>query len=321
MVANVAGGATPSFVPLPVRFGVRVDLWPPIIAGMRISLLGLGLIGGSLARALRARQVGSEVVAWTRTGRGPRAAAADGTIDAAADTLVDAVSGADLVVLAAPPLACLGLLDVLAGPARSALGGGTVMTDVASTKRRITERAAALGLRFVGGHPMAGREATGYAAADPELFAGRPWVVCGAGDDAAIVEGLARSVGATPVRMDPGSHDAAVASISHLPLVVSAALVEAVAGDPGADQADWSAARALAAGGWRDMTRLARGDVDMGVGIVVTNADLLVERIGRLRQVLGAWEQELGRAEDGNEAQIRRRLEGARASLRRDEGG
>jgi prephenate dehydrogenase len=288
---------------------------------MRIALLGLGLIGGSLARALRARAVESELVAWSPAGRGPRAALADGTVDAAAQTVADAVDGADVVVLAAPPLACLGLLDELAHAARPALGRETVITDVASTKRRIIERAAMHRLPFVGGHPMAGRELTGFGAADADLFLGRPWVVCGEGDQAVVVDDLARRVGAIPVRMDAATHDAAVASISHLPLVVSAALVEAVAGDAGAEHADWPAARALAAGGWRDMSRLALGDAEMGAGIAATNADLLVERIRRLRRVLGDWEQELTHLEDGDAGRVLERLQQARATLERGTDG
>ncbi len=285
---------------------------------MRIALLGLGLIGGSLARAVRVGHADTELVGWSPTGTGPRLAVADGTLDAAADSVQDAVRGAGLVVLAAPPLACLDLLDELGGSARSALGADTVVTDVASTKRRIVERAAARGLRFVGGHPMAGRELAGYQAADAKLFVGRPWIVCGGGEEASQIEDLARSVGAIPVRMDPARHDAAVASISHLPLVVSAALVEAVARDGASAARDWPEAEALAAGGWRDMTRLARGDVEMGAGIAVTNADFLADRIARLQAVLAAWEQELRSVGDDEADVLRRRLDIARTTL---EGG
>ena len=285
---------------------------------MRIALLGLGLIGGSLARALRAAERGTQLVAWSPTGKGPRLALADGTLDAAADSVRDAVRGADLVVLAAPPLACLDLLDELGGPARSQLGVDSVVTDVASTKRRIIARAASHALRFVGGHPMAGRELTGYEAADAKLFVGRPWIVCDGNDEATRVEQLARSVGASPLRMDPDRHDAAVASISHLPLVVSAALVEAVAREGDSAAGDWPEAEALAAGGWRDMTRLARGDVEMGAGIAVTNADLLADRIARLRAVLAAWEQELRGLRDDEADTVRRRLAVARTTV---EGG
>ncbi len=267
---------------------------------MRIALVGMGLIGGSIAHALRATADPQRItmVVWTPRGEGPRAALASGTIDEAAPDLATAVRGADLVVLAAPPIATLHLLDDLAGLASGILRDRAVVTDVASTKGAIVARAAASGVRFVGGHPMAGRETTGFGAATPDLFVGRPWVIVpavGSGTaDVARVEGLARACGANPVRMDATTHDALVAAISHVPLVLAAALVEAVAGPPGAGRPpDWPAARALAASGWRDATRLARGDPAMGAGILATNAPAVASRLRLLAARLDAWIGEL----------------------------
>jgi prephenate dehydrogenase len=259
---------------------------------MRAAFLGFGLIGGSMARALRARDRGGwSLSAWTPNGDGPRAAAAEGTIDVAATHPADAVRDADLVVLAASPLDVLTLLDRLA-EMRSELPSSVVITDVVSTKRRIVERADHLGLPFVGGHPMAGRETTGYRASDPELFVDRPWVICDSPSEAGIarVESLARATGARPVRMDAATHDAAVALVSHVPLVVSAAIVEAAAART---PAELESALSLAAGGWAGMTRLARGDVAMGTGIVATNGDLVAERLRELRGVIDLWLQRL----------------------------
>lgn len=201
------------------------------------------------------------------------------------------------MVLAGPVPACLAMLDELAGPWRSALAADSVITDVASTKATLVLRATALGLRFVGGHPMAGREANGYAAATGELFVDRPWVVVPGADEPAVqrVEALARAVGARPVRLSANAHDDAVAGISHLPLVVAASLVEAVAGSPTAPRAGWSEARSLAAGGWRDTTRLARGEVSMGAGILVTNGAPVAARIRELVTILESWADELER--------------------------
>jgi prephenate dehydrogenase len=265
---------------------------------MRVAFLGLGLIGGSIARALREQPVdgplaSASLVAWSPEGRGPAAALARGTIDEAAASPDRAVAGADLVILAAPPIATLALVEALAGAGRLGPSAPTVITDVASTKRRITERAAGLGLRFVGGHPMAGRELSGFGAADPELFRDRPWVVCDpAGDEpaAALVEALARACRALPMRMTAGDHDAAVAGISHLPLVAAVALVESVVGAAGApDRSDWASASRLAASGWRDMTRLARGDVEMGAGILATNGPEVATRLRALRDAIDDW--------------------------------
>jgi prephenate dehydrogenase len=279
---------------------------------VRIALLGLGLIGGSVARAVRGP--GWQVVAWSPAGTGPARALAQGAIDEAAPSMGEAVRGADLVLLAAPPHACLGLLEALASEVGRDLGSDTVISDVASTKVALLTRAAGLGLRFVGGHPMAGRESSGFDAADADLFRGRPWVVvpgaaratvgegiapathatpaAGAPDEAAVarVEALARACGAIPVRMSATEHDDAVAAISHAPLVLAAALVEAMAGGPGeAEPPGWPAARALAAGGWASATRLARGDPTMGAGIARTNAQPLAAHLADVRDRLDEW--------------------------------
>ena len=255
---------------------------------MRLAILGLGLIGGSIARALRTRTPNDwSVVAWTPDGNGPRAAASAGVVDTVAPSLQAAVEDADVVLLAAPPLASIKLVDELRA---MSLPPDALVTDTASTKRAIVARAEAAGLRFVGGHPMAGRETSGFASADPDLFAGRPWVICaGTADDDAVarVKALARDVGAMPVDMTAEAHDAAVAAVSHVPLLASAALVEAIlARGDATERAD---ARRLAASGWRDATRLARGDAVMGAGIVATNADFVAARLRALRDVIDSW--------------------------------
>ncbi len=282
---------------------------------MRIAILGFGLIGGSIARAVAALsgdQPRPSIAAWAPSGQGPARARADGVVEAAARTPAEAIDGADLVLLAAPPLACLGLLGELAGALAPALRADAVVTDVASTKARIVERAAALRLRFVGGHPMAGRETTGYGSADAALFVDRPWVVVPSGDGEAehSVEALAIACGARPVRLGAREHDAAVAAISHLPLVLAAALVEAVGSAP-----DWPIARSLAAGGWADMTRLARGDVAMGTGIAATNAAALAARLRDVRDVLDGWLADLAGHEEPDVDAVAGRLRAARARL------
>lgn len=289
---------------------------------MNIAFLGLGLIGGSVARALRERRsVGTDdpirIAAWTPSGVGPRAAHSDGVVDVAASSPEAAIDGADLVVLAGPVPACVAMLDELAGPWRTSLGPDSVITDVASSKSALVLRATALGLRFVGGHPMSGRDASGYAASSGDLFVDRPWVVVPGADEAATtrVEALARVVGAWPVRMSAQAHDDAVAGISHLPLLVSVALVETVAGAPGAERPGWSDAGTLAAGGWRDTTRLARGDVSMGAGIMVTNGAPVAARVRDLIATLTAWAEELERPGGPDPDVVARRLAAARATL------
>jgi prephenate dehydrogenase len=263
---------------------------------MRIA--SLGLIGGSIVRAVRADGAahgggaGHYLVGWTATGDGPAAAHAIGVIDEAAASLEAAVSGADLIVLAAPPLACLAMLEEI-GRLRGRLAAGAVITDVASTKAEIGRAADRLGLPFVGGHPMAGRETTGFHASSADLFRGRPWVVVPsprAAGGVVRVETLARACGARPIRLDAEEHDRIVAGISHLPLILATALVEAVVGPPnGPDRADWPVARELAATGWSGMTRLAKGSPEMAADIALTNGPAIAARLLELRERIDAW--------------------------------
>jgi prephenate dehydrogenase len=282
---------------------------------MRVAILGLGQIGGSVGRALIAAGDPWRVVGWTRSEAGRRAAAADG-LDVT-ETMGEACAGSDVVVLAAPPLACLELIDALAAENRGDLATGAVITDVASTKAALIARAAGRGLRYVGGHPMAGREASGYGASDPGLFTGRPWVITPAEPPDAEAESRVAAVavacGAEVIRLGAAEHDAAVAAISHLPLVVAAALVEAVA-----DGHDWPLARRLAAGGWASMTRLARGDIEMATGILATNAPAVAGRLRDLRRVLDQWLEELD-ATPPDVERVRSRLASARSTLETDQ--
>jgi prephenate dehydrogenase len=282
---------------------------------MRVAIIGLGQIGGSVGRALIAAGEPWQVIGWTRSDEARRTAAEDGL--EMAPSIGDACRDADLIVLAAPALVCLELLDALGDPLRASLAPDAVITDVASTKAQVTARAVAHGLRFVGGHPMAGRESRGYASSDPALFVGRPWVVTPAEPaDAAAEErvtALATACGAEVVRLDPKVHDAAVAAISHLPLVMAAALVEAVAGGP-----DWPLERRLAAGGWASMTRLARGDAEMGTGILATNAEAIAARVRDLRDVLDGWLADL-ESTPADADRLRHRLASARQALEEDE--
>jgi prephenate dehydrogenase len=286
---------------------------------MRVAFLGFGLIGGSIARALRDRRPDTEemsITAWTPSGAGPAAAARDGVIDVAASDPVAAITAADLIVLAGPATVTLTQLDELAGAWQGAVARDAVITDVASTKAAIVERGIGLGLRFVGGHPMAGRETVGYAASSADLFVDRPWVIVPGDDEEAVerVEALASATGSRPRRMAAVVHDEAVAAISHLPLLAAASIVEAVSGGA-SDRAVRSEATELAASGWRDVTRLARGDDAMGAAIVATNATAIGARVRDLIEALEAWSAELERPGGPDEAAVADRLRAARERL------
>ena len=296
----------------------------------RLAIVGLGLIGGSIARAVAARRAmdpdaaPSRVVAWSPSGAGPARAADEGVIDRAALDLEETLDGADLVVLAAPPLETIGLIERL-GDGRARLANRAVVTDVTSTKARVAEAAGRARLRFVAGHPMGGRESTGYEASSADLFADRPWVIVPPEppdpEAVAAVEWLAASCGARAISMSAEDHDAVAAAISHLPLVASAALVEAVALDrAGGERPDWSLARELAAGGWASMTRLARGDPRMGAGIAATNSRELAHALHRYRAVLDEWIAALDGPGEPDAAALERRLRAARDIVAGEDG-
>lgn len=279
---------------------------------MRVAFLGLGLIGGSLALATRSPD--RHVVAWSPRGDGPRAALAAGAIDEVAATREDAVRGADLVILAAPPLEVIRLVGWL-GVERASLAAGATVTDVASTKGAVWRAALDAELPFVGGHPMAGLESSGFGAADRDLFRGKPWILTEAspGADLEVVTRLATDAGAQVIGMRAREHDRAVAAISHLPLVASVALVESVLGV--ADEApppEADDAIRLAAGGWASMTRLAKGDVAMATGIAATNRDALVGQLLAYRDRIDEWLALLDRPEPPDPEALERRFTAAR---------
>jgi prephenate dehydrogenase len=288
---------------------------------MHVGFIGFGLIAGSIARAVRANPATASwtIAAWSPSGEGPAQAKADQVIGLAAKSPEAALADADLVVLAAPATACLSLIDQLTGPWRHLLRPDAIVTDVASTKAKIVARADATGLWFVGGHPMAGRETVGYAASDPDLFVDRPWIVVPGAlagpTDLQRVTDLATACRAHVVEMDAMAHDRTVAGISHLPLVLAAALVEAVAGTSDRPRDDWPVAADLAAGGWRDMTRLARGEPAMGAAIAATNGPAVAARLRDLRTVIDSWLADLERKGGPDENSIAARLAAARAVL------
>ncbi len=260
------------------------------------------------------------MTAWSRSAGPVAQAVSDGVVDVAAPTLEAALRNSELVVLTAPPMTCLDLIDEIGGSLRGALPDDATVTDGASAKARIVARADAARLPFIGGHPMAGREVSGYAAALPDLFAGRPWVTV-PGEfarlgDAERVRELIEACGAVQVQMTAAAHDRAVAAISHMPLLVSAAIVEAVAGGPHEiEKADWDAVRALAATGWASMTRLARGEASMGAGIAATNAAAIADRLRDVQDEIDEWIAELERKGGPDADALRRRFESAKGRL------
>lgn len=248
-----------------------------------LAIVGVGLLGGSVAKAARAGGLARRVVGVGRDTSRLRPALEDGTLDAATTDLDTGVRKADFVLLAAPVLAIEGLLERVWRAAPE----GTVITDVGSTKRNIVRAAerlaAARPLTFVGSHPLAGSEQSGYRAARADLFRGATVVVTPT--DRTELAALKRAtefweaLGARVSSLDPETHDRAVAAISHLPHLIACALVD------GAGRVEPSALD-LAARGFRDTTRIAAGDPEMWTEIFLANRDALSASVEGFQQAL-----------------------------------
>ena len=238
-----------------------------VAAFAQLTLLAPGLLGGSVARAARAAGLARRIVLWARRPETRAALRGQPWCDAAPDTPEEAAAGAGLVVIASP----VDQIATLAARIRPALPAGALVTDVGSVKAAVCRAAAdALGDRamFVGAHPMAGSEKTGWEHSRADLFQGRAcFVTPGPQTPPAAVEVVAafwRALGCRVAAVSPAEHDRIVAHISHLPQVAASALCAALAGrDPG-----W---REFAGGGLRDTTRIAGSDPELWRTILAQN--------------------------------------------------
>ena len=262
----------------------------------QLSIVGVGLLGGSVAKAARSGGLARRIVGVGRDPERLRPAVDDGTLDTAVTDLEAGVREADVILLAAPVLAIEGLLERVWGAAAH----GALITDVGSTKRNIVRAAERLAatrpLGFVGSHPLAGSEQAGYRVARADLFRGATVVVTPTEKTelAALktTTELWEALGARVTSLDPETHDRTVAAISHLPHLIACALVDGAGRvEPGALE--------LAARGFRDTTRIAAGDPDMWTEIFLANRDALTAGIEAFRQALGDLQRviDAGRAD------------------------
>jgi len=248
------------------------------------AVVGLGLIGGSLALSLRA--AGARVVGIDTSAAALEVARRRGAVDETTASL-DGVAAADLVVVATP-------LDQVAHVTIAAarrMRPGSLLTDVGSVKAPIVaavNSALPPGIRFVGGHPMAGSEGAGIAAADATLLAGRVFILTPTSRTTPETVGALRDVvtriGMRPIILDPAQHDELVAQVSHLPYLVSVALLRAVADD----------ARVIAGPTMAEMTRVARSPAALWAEICRQNREAIVRSLAR-------FEGELARLREGIE--------------------
>ncbi len=252
--------------------------WPASVA-----VVGVGLIGGSFALALRAAGFTGPIVGVSSPATVGKALTA-GVIDAALP-LAEAAGSCDLIYLSQPIRQILETIDLLDAVVRP----GTVVTDAGSTKAAIVARAAGFArARFVGGHPMAGKELRGVEAADADLFRGRPYVLTSREPG---LEAWIERIGARLVFLSPDEHDRLVAMVSHLPQLVSTALAASIGEDEGAARVAGPAAM--------DLTRLALSPYDIWRDIFDTNAGAIdaalagfIARLERLRAELRSPEME-----------------------------
>lgn len=276
----------------------------------RVGIVGTGLVGGSVGRALRRHgvQVAGFDLDSARTAR----AVEVGAIDDSVSSLGDVAASADAVLVAVP-------VGHVADAVIAALDAGApAVTDVGSVKVPIVAAVEAarpaLAARFVGGHPMAGSEQDGIDGADPDLFAGATWVLTPTPttDMQAFnaVRALVAAVGAEPLAVTPEHHDALVAVVSHVPQLAATTLMD-VAATRGEEHATLLR---LAAGGFRDMTRIAAGHPGIWPDICVANREAIVEA---LDEYVTALEAVRALVSTGDRGGLLALLERARAARRR----
>jgi prephenate dehydrogenase len=279
----------------------------------RLAVVGLGLLGGSVAKAARTEGLAGEIVGIGRHPEALEPARRDGTADRVATDLSPGLAGADFCVLATPVAA----LEALLPAVWRALPDDAVLTDVGSTKARIVATAERLGgsrpLQFVGGHPMAGSDRSGYAAARADLFHGATVILTPTDrtDPAALkrVSGFWEALGARVTTMEPDTHDRAVAAVSHLPHLVADALVETVLRmDP--------AFLDVAGRGFLDTTRIAAASPAVWREIFQDNRAALEAATGSFRQALDHLERLIRDDDPGGIERALARIKQVRERLR-----
>ena len=249
------------------------------------AIVGVGMIGGSLALALRERGLATRITGIDRSETALNLARESGAIDAGTTDLAAGVRGADVIIFATPVTLLPAQLEMIAPFVRP----DALITDMGSVKGRIVMAGQKLfGPRFVGGHPMAGSERSGFAAAKADLFEGAAWAIVRAApfvletdESARRLAELVSALGANPIALDAARHDRIVALVSHLPHLLSFAFAKGVNGNP-----DSELARRMAGGSYRDIMRVSAADPELWRGIFLENRAALLE-------VLAVWEIEL----------------------------
>ena len=253
-----------------------------------IGFIGLGLIGGSIAKALRRVHPELQMIAYNRSRESLIAAMEDGTINQATDTLNESFAACDLIFLCAPVSVNIRCLQIL----KDIIRPDCLLTDVGSVKTTIHEAVDEIGLsrQFIGGHPMAGSEKFRYANASDRLLENAYYILTPGADSSAehleAYRDLVASIQAIPIVLDYREHDRATAAISHLPHIIAYALVNLVRRSDNTE----GLMRMLAAGGFKDITRIASSSPEMWQQICTENQ-------AQVLQMLDAYQEDLALVE------------------------
>ncbi|MGQ9502420.1 MAG: prephenate dehydrogenase [Anaerolineae bacterium] len=259
-------------------------------------MVGLGLMGGSLAMACRQGGLGREIIGVVRRPESVQQALALQAVHHATTQLTEALDGADIIVLATPVRSIIRHIHQLSAMTLPPC----LVLDLGSTKQAIVRAMEMLPphVQPLGSHPMCGKEVRGLAAADPQLYRDAPWVLVPLARTSEasleLARALIQAVGARPLVLDAARHDRLVAAISHLPYVLATVLVLAVAQLGEHDATVWQ----LAASGFRDTSRLAASDVEMMLDILMTNRAAIEEMLTRAGSQLGQLTSLVARGEE-----------------------
>jgi prephenate dehydrogenase len=269
---------------------------------VRLAIIGLGLIGGSIGLALKqANWRQAEVIGYVRRREVGSLALKLGAVDKVESDIRETVKGANIVIIATPILTVKDILSQIAPD----LSDDSIVTDTASTKLQVmrwAEESLPPGIDFVGGHPMAGKETSGISAATADLFHNCTYCLTPASQakSAAVrtVKEMVKELGAIPLTISAQEHDSLVAGVSHLPLLLSVALVSATT-----RSSSWQQMSRLAASGYRDLTRLASGNPEVNAHICLSNPAAIVswidafsEELQRLRELVADESIEIEKA-------------------------
>ena len=262
----------------------------------RVALIGLGLIAGSIAHAIRRAGMGSEIVGHARSAETRDIAREIGLCDRVCDTATEAVAGADLVVLCVP----VGVMGDVAAEIAPALKQGATLTDVGSVKRAVIDAVGPhvpAGVHFVPAHPLAGTEHSGPRSGFAELFDNRWCILVPDGADRAAVDRLEafwKALGSNTDEMDADHHDLVLAVTSHTPHLIAYTMV-GVADD--LRRVTDSEVIKFSAAGFRDFTRIAASDPTMWRDVFLTNKDATLEILGRFTEELFALQRAIRRGD------------------------